>query len=275
MKNYTSPPGTRTRIVATVERYDSEEGHGFLAPGDGSPGILCRKPALAAVGLDTLLVGTKVECEVVEGEHGVEVSRIHAVDFSAPPPGAASLDRVPAGKPASPAPDAEASARRLRGTVKWFIPAKGYGFLEPLDGSADVFCHLSVVQMSGHETLPQGAVVECEIVEVERGLQASRILSVEPPAPGAVHSQPRRDAPDYSANGAAPVDVIEIFGTVKFYNPVRGFGFVAPDGGGRDVFVHSSVLGRSGMAGLVPGQRVLVRAESVQRGPQARSIEPL
>ena len=63
--------------------------------------------------------------------------------------------------------------------------------------------------------------------------------------------------------------------TVKFFDPARGFGFVMPDGGGAEVFVHSSVLFRSGMTDLLPGQRVVVRAERAARGLQARGIEPL
>ena len=59
------------------------------------------------------------------------------------------------------------------------------------------------------------------------------------------------------------------------HNPARGFGFVVPDEGGREVFVHSTVLFRSGMTDMLPGQRVFVRAESVPRGLQATEIEPL
>ena len=270
-----SASGGVTRISAAVERYDREKGEGVLLPADGSPGILCRRPALAAVGLDTLLPGATVDCEAVEGEHGPEVSRIHAVDFAAASPGTASVDRVPVEGPAADQAGADASDRRVRGIVKWFHPDKGYGFVEPEDGAADVFCHLSVVQASGRETLPQGAVVECEAVDGGRGLQASRILSVEPPAPGRVPARPRRAAPDRRADGTLAAEVTDLPGTVKFYNPARGFGFVAPDRGGPEVFVHASVLERCGMDDPPPGQRVLVRAESVPRGLQATGIEPL
>ena len=68
---------------------------------------------------------------------------------------------------------------------------------------------------------------------------------------------------------------MELPGTVKFFNRARGLGFVVPDEGGREVFVHSSVLFRSGMTDLEPGQRVFVRDESVPRGLQATGIEPL
>lgn len=75
---------------------------------------------------------------------------------------------------------------------------------------------------------------------------------------------------------AAPASsVMEVPAMVKFFDPARGFGFVVPDNGGREVFVHSRVLFRSGMTDLAPGQRVFVRAESVPRGLQATDIEPL
>ena len=83
--------------------------------------------------------------------------------------------------------------RRITALVKWFMPMKGYGFLEPEDGSADLFCHPAVVQASGYETLPQGAVVTCEAVPGDRGPQASRIFSVDPPATG--HGAAKRNRP--------------------------------------------------------------------------------
>ena len=68
---------------------------------------------------------------------------------------------------------------------------------------------------------------------------------------------------------------MELAGSVKFFDLARGYGFVVPDEDNREVFVHVSVLFRSGMTDLVPGQRVFVRVESVPRGLQATDIEPL
>ena len=140
-----------------------------------------------------------------------------------------------------------------------------------------MFCHLTAAQASGHDTLPQGAAVSCEIVQGDRGPQASRILSVEPATgPGPAERGQPFDARYPGPQGATPASsVMEVPGTVKFFDPARGFGFVVPDNGGREVYVHSSVLFRSGMTDLAPGQRVFVRAESVPRGVQARDIEPL
>ena len=280
MTNPYSNPGAR--ISATVKWYSPAKAYGFLVPEDGSPDIYCRDSALAAVGLDTLLAGATIDCEAVQGIRGPEVSRILAVDFSTASPRTASFARTPGngrmadGPAVGQAGPAEAG-RRVTALVKWFMPMKGYGFLEPDDGSPDVFCHISAVEASGRDTLPQGGVVTCEIVPGDRGPQVSRILSVEPPAAGHDHADrgqpfdPRYPGPQ--ADALPPADM-EFPGTVKFFDPARGFGFVVPDAGGREVFVHSSVLFRSGMTDLEPGQRVFVRAESVPRGLQATEIEP-
>ena len=269
-------------ISTTVKWYDQAKGYGFLVPDDGSPDIYCRAPALAAVGLETLLAGAAVACETAQGLRGPEVSRIIIVDFSATAPRQASFPNAQGnGRMAASTGKVEAgpaaSGHTIRAIVKWFHAVKGYGFLEPEDGSADVFCHLSAAQASGHDTLPQGAAVSCEIVQGDRGPQVSRILSVEPatgPNP-ADRDQPfdaRYPGPQAAALASS---VMEVPATVKFFDPARGFGFVVPDNGGREVYVHSSVLFRSGMTDLAPGQRVFVRAESVPRGLQATDIEPL
>ncbi len=271
-----------THTSTTVKWYDPAKGYGFLVPDDSSPDIYCRAPALAAVGLETLLAGAVVACETAQGLRGPEVSRIISVDFSAAAPRQASFANAQgngrmATSPGTVEVSPAASGRTIRAIVKWFHPVKGYGFLEPEDGSADVFCHLTAAQASGYDTLPQGAAVSCEIVQGDRGPQVSRILSVEP-ATGTVPTD--RGQPFYarypSPQAAAPVSsVTELPGTVKFFDPARGFGFVVPDDGDREVYVHSSVLFRSGMTDLAPGQRVFVRAESVPRGLQATNIEPL
>ena len=273
------------RMFATVKRYDPAKAYGVLAPDDGSPDIHCRASALAAVCLDTLLAGATVDCETVRGRRGPEVSRILAVDFSTASPRTASSGRAPgtgrmAGGPGIGGTDAAEAGpgRRIAAPVKWFAPTKGYGFLELEDGAPDVFCHISAVEASGRETLPRGGVVTCEIVSGDRGPQVSRILSVEPPAAGhgPVERSPSLDGGYPGPQAGSPASAAaELPATVKFFDPARGFGFVVPDGGGREVFVHASVLLRSGMTDLEPGQRVFVRAERVPRGLQATEIEPL
>ena len=280
-----SRPDAGVRISATVKWYNPAKAYGFLVPEDGSPDIYCRGTALAAVGLDTLLSGATVDCETVQGQRGPEVSRILAVDFSTASPRTESFAHAPGNGPTAsesgigqPRTADAGSVRRIATLVKWFMPMKGYGFLEPEDGSPDVFCHISAVEASGRDTLPQGAVVTCEIAQGDRGPQVSRIVEVGAPPTGhrpADRSQPfdtRYTDPQADAPTSA---VVDLPATVKFFDPARGFGFVVPDGGGREVFVHASVLFRSGMTDLEPGQRVFVRAESAPRGLQATEIEPI
>ena len=143
----------------------------------------------------------------------------------------------------------------------------------------NLFCHLSPVLASGHDTLPEGAAVTCEVVQSNRGPQVSRILSVESSAAGCGPAEPGRfsDArrPDPQAGGPSS-PVMELTGAVKFFDPARGFGFILPDDGGPEVFVHYNVLFRSGMADLTPpGQRVFVNTERVPRGLQTTGIEAI
>ena len=275
----TSAPGAGPRISATVKWYDPAKGYGFLVPDDGSPDIYFREPVLTAAGLATLLPGSTVACETAPAARGPEVSRILTIDFSTAEPRAASFARPAGNEQMAAGPDGPAaSGGEVRAIVKWFHTDKGYGFLEREDGSGDLFCHMTVVEASGRDALPQGATVTCDVVQGDRGPQVSRILSVEAPTGGSGPVdrgrafEPRYPGPQ--SDDPRPADM-ELSGAVKFFDPARGFGFVVPDDGGPEVFVHSTVLFRSGMTDLAPGQRVLVQAESVPRGLQATRIEPL
>ena len=140
--------------------------------------------------------------------------------------------------------------------VKWFNSAKGFGFVQPDDGSHDAFLHASVVERSGHNHLPEGAALVCDISEGPRGPQIAAIHGVELPQGGAVEGT-------------------VIIGTVKFFDPVRGFGFVVPDDGGRVVFVSGRSLERSGIQALETSQRVRVSTSIGKKGPTAESVEVL
>ena len=265
-------------VIASVKWYDPVKGFGFLAPVDGSRDVFCHASAVARAGWLTLPEGATVTCEVVEGRQGPQVSRIHEVDAST-----ASRDRAGTGgsphrvrgqSPAAPAPP---PGRRMEATVKWFVPTRGYGFLSPLDGSGDVFCHASVVTDAGYETLQKGASVICEVAEGRRGPMVSSIVAVDTstalPVPAGRGGR-RNGAPGYGRDDGGDAAVEELLGVVKFFDAGKGFGFVDP-GGGPDVFVHGSVLNRAGLAFLEPGQKVRVMVAQRNRGLQATDIELL
>ena len=122
-------------VSAAVKWYDPGKGYGFLIPDDGSPDLFCRAQVLTAVGLDILLSGAAVVCEVAPGPRGPEVSRILSIDFSAAAPRMASAARAPvngqvAARTGAGPGGSAASGPPVRAFVKWFDPVKGYGFLE-------------------------------------------------------------------------------------------------------------------------------------------------
>ena len=140
-----------------------------------------------------------------------------------------------------------------QGTVRWFDPERGFGFLAPEDGSADLFVHASEIAGDGPaRLLREGQAVEFEIGEGDRGPQARDVRVTGAVAPGAA---------------------LGVLGTVKWYEPAKGYGFASPDGGGPEVFVHSSAIVTGGV--VTAGQRVAFVIGEGERGPQAEHVVPL
>ena len=111
-------------------------------------------------------------------------------------------------------------------------------------------------ERSGHGSIPPGATLEVRAGAGPKGPQVSEILSVD--SSTAQQEPPRRARPERSVYPPADQAAIEESGTIKWYNAIKGFGFVASDRGGKDIFVHASTLKRAGIADLAAGQRVAV-----------------
>ena len=137
------------------------------------------------------------------------------------------------------------------GTVRWFDPERGFGFLAPDDGSADLFVHASEI-VGEVRLLREGQVVEFEVGEGERGPQARRVRVTGDVAAGTT---------------------LGVLGTIAWYEPGKGYGFAKPDGGGAEVFVHSSAIVTGGV--VTEGQRVAFLVTEGERGPQAQHVIPL
>jgi len=168
----------------------------------------------------------------------------------------------------------EITHRQISAVVKWFNPTKGFGFVQPADGSPDAFLHISVVERSGLHQLPEGATIVCDLCAGQKGPQVAEVHRIES-MPAASSRGGGENHAGHGGHGNLGGETPEIEGTVKFYNAEKGFGFIVPDNGGKDVFVSARVLERAGMHGLGPDQRVRVVAHSGQKGPTADSIEIL
>ncbi|ALG74460.1 cold-shock protein [Azospirillum thiophilum] len=186
----------------------------------------------------------------------------------------------------------------MRATVKWFNATKGFGFVTPDDGSPDAFLHSTVLQFCGHDSLPEGATITCDLSRGPKGPQVATIHAVDTST--AAPSRPR--APrggdswgndggyggggggygggssrgGYSAGGYDDSDSgggETVDGTVKWFNVSKGFGFIAPSTGGKDIFVHIRALERSGISGLDDGAQVRVTIRQGAKGPEAQRVE--
>ena len=172
-------------------------------------------------------------------------------------------------QPAEPQFD-EPSSQPVSAKVKWYNPDKRYGFVVLLDGSGDAFLHASALAGIGMSTLQPGETLALRVSPGERGLLVTEVISVD--SSTATPSRPSRTRISSSDRQFLEASVQEM-GTVKWYNAGRGFGFIARDGGGKDVFVHASLLEQVGITGLDEGQRVFVDVAEGRRGPEAASIQ--
>lgn len=156
----------------------------------------------------------------------------------------------------------------ISGRIKWFDVSKGFGFIVPDDGSADVLLHVSCLRRDGYQTAPEGARIVVEALERPRGYQAFRVLSMD--LSTAVHPSqlpPARTHVQVTATSGLEKMV------VKWFNRLRGFGFVSRGGeGAEDIFVHMETLRRTGIAELVPGDTVYVRYGKGPKGLMASEV---
>ncbi|QTE27945.1 cold-shock protein [Pengzhenrongella sicca] len=213
----------------TVRWFDTDRGFGFIALGQEAEDLYVHASEIVSDDAMKLLrQGQVVEFEIGEGDRGPQARRVRVTaDQSADQP------------------------LGVLGTVAWYEPAKGYGFITPDGGGAEIFVHSSAIVGGG--VIADGQRVAFLVADGDKGPQADHLLPL-----GAQATQQAG-----TSDGAD--------GTVSWYDGDKGFGFIAPESGGPDVFVHVRAL-TGGLTELQEGDRVTYDVVESERGPHARDV---
>jgi CspA family cold shock protein len=230
----------RVGVLGSIAWYEPGKGYGFATPDGGGPEVFVHSSAIVTGCVVT--AGQRVAFLVGEGERGPQAENL-----------------IPLGEAAG----APAATDGADGTVSWYDEDKGFGFVTPDGGGDDVFVHVRALT-EGLTWLTEGDRVAYEVVQSDKGPQARSLHLVQ----GAAAEDASAAAPA-AASSVTPARAGE--GVVARYDAERGFGFITPDAGGADLFVHTSVL--NGAEPLQKGERVRYKVRQSDRGPQADRVE--
>ncbi len=160
---------------------------------------------------------------------------------------------------------------QIEAIVKWFNLSKGFGFVAPADGSPDAFMHISVLTRIGLQQITEGTKLSILIGQGPKGRQVLQILDVL--GQGELPPSSSDETNSHAQEPIGPTE--EMQGVVKWFKPEKGFGFIAPNDEGKDIFVHKSVIAKLGLVTLETGQQVRMDVHTSPKGREAVSIEIL
>lgn len=156
----------------------------------------------------------------------------------------------------------------VTGRVKWFDPAKGFGFIVADESGGDILLHANVLRNFGQSSVADNARITVLVQQTARGAQAVEVREIRPPEHE--DTAPIQDLGDTDAAEIAALPLAPA--RVKWFDKTKGFGFANVYGRPEDVFIHIEVLRRSGFSDLQPGEAVCLRVIEGKRGRMAAQV---
>jgi CspA family cold shock protein len=182
-------------------------------------------------------------------------------------------------RPPRPNPSWSSSAPTTEVRVKWFNPDKGFGFVELTDGSGEAFLHIRQVEAAGVATLEAGSTLVVQVGIGQKGPQVDRIVSIDsstatPELASRKTSSRLAQFGGFARQEGSGMESLppDMAGTVKWFDPAKGYGFVTVEGEIRDLFLHISVVQRSGLSTLEQGRAVRVAVVEGRKGREVGAI---